>query len=263
MQKNTILTLGYQTVKIDAGELVSYEVSGHEFIHQKGSPGWRNSDTEMFPIIGPTDKANFRVKTPKGEAIQDQHGLLREMHHALTEQTATTAVFTKRYKANSVIQNSKFPHKSTEEQLSWPYDFEFTKTVLLMNEGLQITFGISGETGMPFMLGYHPAFKLDTANASIKTNTKRISIAEVMAVGNRALHVPNCEEIILSDSQSIEITTTGFRGFMLWTEVANMVCIEPITFYPYIVAQENLHEGFTILGSHKKEYAILLKPLKN
>ena len=63
-------------VKIDAGELVGYQVNGHEFIHQKGSPGWGSADTEMFPIIGPVNEADFRVKTPKGDAIQDQHGLL-------------------------------------------------------------------------------------------------------------------------------------------------------------------------------------------
>jgi len=57
----TALRLGKQSVQIDEGELVSYSVSGHEFIHQKGSPGWRNADTEMFPIIGPTNEANFKV----------------------------------------------------------------------------------------------------------------------------------------------------------------------------------------------------------
>ena len=65
-----------QVVTIDAGELTGYRVNDHEFIHQKGSPGWRSSDTEMFPIIGPTAEAGFRVQTPRGEARQDQHGLL-------------------------------------------------------------------------------------------------------------------------------------------------------------------------------------------
>ena len=60
-------------VGIDAGELVSYVVNGHEFIHQKGSPGWGSADTEMFPIIGPVNEAGFRVQTPKGSAVQDQH----------------------------------------------------------------------------------------------------------------------------------------------------------------------------------------------
>lgn len=263
MQNNIVLSLGNETVTIEAGELVGYEVAGHEFIHQKGSPGWRNSDTEMFPIIGPTDKTNFKVQTPKGEAIQDQHGLLRELKYTLTEQTATTVVFKKRYMANTVVKNSKYPNKSSESDLSWLYDFEFTKAFTLSDIGLEISFIVEGERDMPFMLGYHPAFKLHTENVSIKTNTKSISIAEVMAVGSRALHVSNCEQIELLDSASVQITTTGFGDFMLWTEVPNMVCIEPITFYPYTVAQANLHEGFAILDSDKKEYGIRIKPFKN
>lgn len=52
-------------VQINAGELVSLIKNKHEFIHQKGSPGWSHSDTEMFPVIGPTDDAQFKVKTPQ------------------------------------------------------------------------------------------------------------------------------------------------------------------------------------------------------
>ena len=75
------------TVKIEEGELVGYVVNGHEFIHQKGSPGWSSADTEMFPIIGPVDKAGFRVQTPKCEAVQDQHGLLRQMSYELVSKS--------------------------------------------------------------------------------------------------------------------------------------------------------------------------------
>lgn len=263
MDKQITLVLGNQTVKIESGELVGYTVKDHEFIHQKGSPGWRNSDTEMFPIIGPTDLADFKVKTPKGPAVQDQHGLLRELEYEVVEQNDTKAVFVKRYSENTRVQNSKFPKKSTEAKMFWPYDFEFFKTVLLTTHGLQVAFTTTGEKGMPFMLGYHPAFKLITDTPTIQTNDKQISIAEVMAVGNRALHVPDCNKVVLSDSLPIEISTKGFTDFMLWTEVPNMVCIEPITFYPYAVAQENLQEGFAYLGDDKKEYSVFLKPLTN
>lgn len=263
MEENISLALDNLRVKIEAGELVSYKLGNHEFIHQKGSPGWRNSDTEMFPIIGPTDQENFRVQTPKGSAIQDQHGLLRELEYEVDEQTKTRAIFVKRYKANTLVLNSKFPKKSTEEKLSWPYDFEFTKIVELTSKGLKISFLITGEKDMPFMLGYHPAFKLASDNTTIQANDKQISIAAILAVGSRALHVPNCKKIVLSDSQSMEISTTGFSDFMLWTEVSNMVCIEPISFYPYAVAQENLHDGFTSLSSGKKEFTVFLKPLHN
>lgn len=86
--KNSIIT-------IDKGELVSYKKDGEELIHQKGAPGWRNSDTEMFPIIGPTEANNFRVTTPKGIAIQDQHGLLRELEYVVYDNSENSAVFRK------------------------------------------------------------------------------------------------------------------------------------------------------------------------
>lgn len=263
MNKQITLTLGNQTVRIESGELVGYTIVDHEFIHQKGSPGWRNSDTEMFPIIGPTAAAGFSVTTPKGAAIQDQHGLLRELDYVVIEKTSTKAVFEKRYESNTKVKNSKFPNKSDEPELFWPYDFEFIKTILLTDDGLHISFTISGEKGMPFMLGYHPAFKLIGDNSKIQAKDKEISIAEVMAVGSRALHVPNCSKVVLSDAVSMEISTTGFTHFMLWMEVPSMVCIEPITFYPYALVQEKLHNGFTFLDSGSMEYVVSLRPITN
>ena len=257
----TILSLENQKVRIDEGELVGYSVGGYELIHQKGSPGWRNSDTEMFPIIGPTNEADFKVNTPKGLALQDQHGLLRELEYELLENTETKAVFEKRYLANTKVKNSKFPEKSTEPELFWPYDFNFVKSYYLNEKGLEIRFEINGEDGMPFMLGYHPAFNLATENPLIKTQEREITIPQVMAVGSRALQVPNQSSIELKDRVNLSITTEGFEHFMLWTEVPNMVCIEPITFYPYEVEQANLDKGFHyVKESHPITFKVYLQP---
>ncbi|MEO9661778.1 MAG: aldose 1-epimerase [Maribacter dokdonensis] len=261
MSNITTLKVGEHQVKIEAGELVGYQVSGHEFMHQKGNPGWRSVDTEMFPLIGPTNEADFKVNTPKGFATQDQHGLLREMEYVLKDSTDSKAVFSKTYSANTEILNSKYPAKSTAEKLSWPYDFEFVKTLELVNNTLEVTFSISGEEGMPFMLGYHPAFMLHSENAVISTGNQDITIPEVMAVGSRALQVPKTDTIILKDEKSIQITSEGFSHFMLWTEVPNMVCIEPITFYPYAVAQQNLAEGFMVVKDEPAIFKVSLKPL--
>lgn len=249
-----------QEVKINAGELVSYQVDGHEFIHQKGGPGWRSSDTEMFPIIGPTAEADFKVTTPKGDAVQDQHGLLREMEYRLRSQSDTKAMFQKEYIAGTMIKNSKYPKKSTEAELSWPYDFQFAKHFELTGKRLEITFTISGDAGMPFMLGYHPAFKLHSKNPMINTGAKAIILPDVLAVGSRALQVPDCNEIILKDERELLIKTQGFGHFMLWTEVPNMVCIEPITFYPYTVDQKNLQQGFQQLGG-EEEFKVSIIPI--
>tara|TARA_R110002051_G_scaffold64139_2_gene116758 strand:+ start:2523 stop:3308 length:786 start_codon:yes stop_codon:yes gene_type:complete len=261
MSNITTLKVGNQQVTIEAGELVGYQVSGYEYMHQKGNPGWRSVDTEMFPIIGPTNEANFKVSTPKGNATQDQHGLLREMKYSLSESSDNKAVFVKTYKANTVVLNSKYPAKSTEEKLSWPYNFNFVKTFELKDNALVVAFSISGDKGMPFMLGYHPAFMLHTKNAVIVTENKDITIKEVMAVGSRALYVPKTNVITLNDEKKLQISTIGFNHFMLWTEVTNMVCIEPITFYPYAVEQRNLAEGFLTLDNKNVEFKVELKPM--
>lgn len=254
------LKLHDQLVKIDEGELVGYSAVGHEYIHQKGSPGWRNSDTEMFPIIGPTNEANFRVTTPKGAAVQDQHGLLREMAYQLVSQTETKAVFRKQYVSGTPIKNSKYPSKSTEEYLSWPYNFEFTKSFEILENGLRIQFKIIGEEGMPFMLGYHPAFKLTSERASIKTAERTIALQEVLDVGSRALPVMDCNSLTLVDVGELIIKTEGFGNFMLWTEVPNMLCIEPITFYPYAVSQKKLHSGFQPVNRPENIFSVIIQP---
>ncbi len=247
----TRLQLQNQLVEIEAGELVSYQVDGHEFIHQKGSPGWGSADTEMFPIIGPVNDANFRVQTPRGVAVQDQHGHLRLMPYSLENQSEVKATYTKAYEAETAVKNAKFPLKSSESLLNWPYSFSFKKQFYLTAKGLEISFLISGEARMPFMLGYHPAFKLHTKNPMIKTNGIAISLDAILAVGSRAFEVPNCKSITLLDKKILTITTEGFEHFMCWTEVPNMVCIEPITFYPYSVKQQKLHQGFQQLQKEK------------
>jgi len=248
------------SAKIDLGELVSYQVDNHEYIHQKGSPGWRSSDTEMFPIIGPTNEIDFTVDVPRGFAIQDQHGLLRELVYEVIDETETKVVFQKKYNAGSLVKNTKFPEKSNKEWLVWPYSFTFSKAFELLNGELQITFTVSGERDMPFMIGYHPAFKLHTATPEIRVNERKIPLKSILEVGSRALEVPHCTTLTLKDEKSITLTTEGFGHFMLWTEVKNMVCLEPISFYPYAVEQRNLHEGFIYLKDTPKTFKVTLTP---
>ena len=223
-------------VKIEKGELVSFQCNNEELMHQKGAPGWRNTDTEMFPIVGPTAQNNFKVTTPKGMCIQDQHGLLRELEYSVLEKNETSIRFVKNYKAHTPIKNSKFPAKSSEALLSWPYDFTFVKSFKLTDQGLMVSFEIKSEVEMPFMLGYHPAFNLSgDASEVIQTNGKNITIHQILEVGDVALPVLHTSEIRLQKKggYDLKIQSKGFDNYMLWTPVPNMLCIEPITAYPY------------------------------
>jgi hypothetical protein len=223
-------------VKIEKGELISYKKNGEELIHQKGAPGWRNSDTEMFPIIGPTEPNNFSVVTPKGNYSQDQHGLLRELNYSADNIKKNSCVFIKKYAAYTAIENSKYPKKSIARLLSWPYSFTFKKSFKLTNESLKITFEVLAEKGMPFMLGYHPAFMLNgKLDEIVKSGKQEVTIPTIINGGNTAYSILNTDEIQLIKKVgfNISIKTKGFNNFMLWTEVSNMLCIEPITAYPY------------------------------
>ncbi|SDS52026.1 Aldose 1-epimerase [Polaribacter sp. KT25b] len=250
-------------VIIEKGELISFQKDNQEYIHQKGNPGWRNSDDEMFPVIGPTAKNNFRVHTKNGDAIQDQHGLLRELDYSLVSSDENSAKFIKKYKKDTLINNSKFPAKSKEENLSWPFNFTFEKNFTLENDVLTINFIINSDKGMPFMLGYHPAFLLsDTGTETLEAGEEKITLDDIYKVGSNAFPVLGTDKIILknTDKNDLEITTIGFNNFMLWTEVDNMLCIEPITQYTSYTDQKFSEENMS-LSEGKNYFSVTIKVL--
>lgn len=250
-------------VTIEKGELVSFQHNNEELMHQKGDPGWQNTDTEMFPIIGPTVQNNYRVDTPNGECIQDQHGLLRLFEYKILHKSENTISFIKEYKANTPIKNLKFPNTSPEAYLSWPYNFTFVKNYELNEKGLLVSFEFKAEEGMPFMLGYHPNFKLSgSSNEYLETVTKRITVQDVLDVGDTALPILNTTEIRLvkKSGYDVKIMTKGFENFMLWTPVPNMLCIEPITAYP--LADGGLAAGKIFSQTKNRNlFEVLISPI--
>ncbi|WKK67549.1 aldose 1-epimerase [Lutimonas zeaxanthinifaciens] len=254
------------TVVTDHGELVGYSHFGEELIHQKGDRGWRNSDTEMFPVIGPTSANDFKVITSRGYALQDQHGLLREMDYKVIEVKDDEITFEKVYKKGTHLKNSKYPDKSSIETVFWPYDFTFRKKLKITDHSLDIRFEIEAEEGMPYMLGYHPAFRLSGQNTEcIEYGKDQIRLQDVLDVGSVAYQVKDTDYIRLvkQEGQSLDLRTKGFGNFMLWTEVPNMICIEPITSYPYTGKKELGKELFTHAKKGETAYfEVIIKPIK-
>ena len=99
------------------------------------------------------------------------------------------------------------------------------------------------------MLGYHPAFMLsDTSNETLEAGTEKITLKDVYKAGSNAFPVLGTDKIILKniDRNDLEISTEGFNNFMLWTEVNNMLCIEPITQYTSYTDQKFSEENMSI-----------------
>jgi len=262
-QKITIISPNKNSsATINKGELINYIKNNEELIHQKNEPGWRSSDTEMFPIIGPTIKNNYEISTPKGKCFQEQHGLSRELEYIKTKETQNSTEFTKIYKKNTQIKNSKYPTNSTQEFVSWPYNFKITKTFELNNKSLIIKFNIETEKEMPYMFGYHPAFKLSGNNSEyLQTKNKNITILNILDKGHNAYPILNCKEInlIKQNKQNIKIQTQGFNNIMMWTMVSNMLCIEPITQYPELINQKYSEKNMRI-SSGKETFSIEITP---
>jgi len=254
---------GDSKVIVSDGELISYVKAEEELIHQKGEPGWKNSDTEMFPIIGPTKQNGFRVPTPRGKCVQDQHGLLRELKYSLFMAGSKQAIFHKRYSAGTVVKNSRYPEKSTEPEVFWPFDFNFRKDYELTDDFLKIAFHLESEKGMTFMFGYHPAFKLSGSRAeSLQTKTgEQVSLDSVIEKGGKAHPILGAEEIKLVKpaGYSIVVATQGFGNLMLWTEVPEMICIEPITHYPTLDARS---EQKPRISQGREDFSVVIKPVQ-
>lgn len=246
-------------VQVSHGQLTGLYLGTAAFMHEADEPGWSNSDTEMFPVIGPTSQLDYRLAVPRGTAILDQHGLLRDMTYDTVSLTATSLVLEKNYIANTPVRNGKFPERSPEQWLTWPYSFSFRKQFLLFPTYLEVIFTIEGDRGMPYMLGYHPAFRLQTSTARVCGSDRIVDVTDILNVGDRALELPGCEHLILEDKYSLSIETSGFGHFMLWTPHPGMLCIEPITYYPYSESS-TLQDGFDFLSESAVEFKVRLTP---
>ena len=248
-------------VQVDSGKIASYTIDGFEYVHQRAT-GWSHSDTEMFPIIGPTAKADYRVQVNDSKVVLDQHGLLREFpyKHLLSE--GELSKWVKKYQAFTELTNSKYPENSPETVQFWPYDFTFTKSFGFNEKGLEITFEIEADKKMPFMLGYHPAFKINPAYKTELIVDQQIhTLQNVLDVGSKAYEIAHSTRLILKNEKSIAIETEGFNHFMCWTEVPEMLCIEPITFYPGSVDQKELHKGFQTMNITKRTFKTSIYPV--
>lgn len=221
-------------IAISNGSLRTFEFKKQQWIHQPTDPGWGKSDDEMFPVIGSTNSVKHQIQTPNGLSSLDQHGILRALQWKLIGQNETAALFEKRYLAATQVPNPKYPEKSDAAFLHWPYDFVVRKRFLLEEQGLMVQFTIEAPEGMPFQMGYHPAFKLISKDVSIICSDQSFSFDQIFKSGGNAFPLKNCHELTLVDGKKrkLLVKSEGFGHFMCWTEVPNMLCIEPITHYP-------------------------------
>jgi hypothetical protein len=73
--------------------------------------------------------------------------------------------------------------------------------------------------------------------------------------------VAACETLVLEDTRRLELQSRGFGHFMLWSPDPGMICIEPVTYYPYSRPLAEMHEGFRYLEREPQHFWLTLRPL--
>jgi len=114
---------------------------------------------------------------------------------------------------------------------------------------------------MPFMLGYHSPFLLsNTGKETFISNNKIYTLQDVYKAGSNAFPIlkTNIIEFNNIEKLNLEITTKDFYNFMLWTEVDNMVCIEPITQYTSYTDQKFSEKNMSLLEGENK-FSVVVK----
>ncbi|MCR5078532.1 MAG: hypothetical protein K6B65_01230 [Bacilli bacterium] len=128
-----------------------------ELLYQKESDSWQGQDIAIFPFIA---RLKGKTYTHKGKEYSlKNHGLCRYNEFALIE--------------NKGDKMSLLFESSEETLKDYPFPFSFTITYRLEGKRLHVSYEIEnkGEESMPFGLGAHPAFRVDSKVEDGKLDT--------------------------------------------------------------------------------------------
>mgnify|MGYP000136353903 FL=1 len=137
------------------GELISFKVNGEEKIHQgeqcmdeNGKIYWKRHSPVLFPIVGKLKKNQTLIGGRTYELMQ--HGFARDLDFE---------PITKLDHFHSYVLKS---NKYTLTR--YPYEFELYNTYRTEENKLTTIYKVinTGDTNMPFGIGGHPAFKINS-----------------------------------------------------------------------------------------------------
>ncbi|MDD5528556.1 MAG: hypothetical protein PHX21_00840 [bacterium] len=238
-----------------SGELVSFQQDGINYIHGGGKPtdlkqkedysGWQKSEIIMFPIVGAV--VGYKVKLGDTYVNHDIHGISNALEFVTESRESNSVQLIQRYDGATPIKNPNYkPGSVCPEYLEWPFKYELRKSIQLTETGIKIGISLTNKSDMdmPYMLGFHPAFKtlgkVETATF-IEPGGSGYSLEEVIkeSEGNGALFLKGVERLVYenkSTGKGFEFVSENFNNIMMWSpgKDSGMFCVEPITNLPEI-----------------------------
>jgi galactose mutarotase-like enzyme len=282
MKKLIELKRGKITAKInpDNGQLVSLSANNVEYFHKGGiagykGNGWKNSEIVPFPIFGPAPEQ--RVRVDDNTFYLEQHGISRYLKFRdENRKTTERATFVQEYDGFNVVNPKYTKDNGHPKYMKWrPYRLE--KTFELTDNGLVCELKLTNvsDVEMPYMIGWHPAFKMqgNVETGVFKAKGKKIVtledvISASMDPDKGACHVLGCNSIRYLDNASnrgVIVSSNDFGNFvMLWSpgKDSGMFCIEHSSHVPGAAEHFTDKNKFELLKpGETKKYRVMVELL--
>jgi galactose mutarotase-like enzyme len=225
-----------------------------EYLWQGDPAFWAGRNPTLFPMVGSTWDKILHIGGK--EYRTGNHGFTRNSEFTCIEHTDTRIVM---------------ELKDNEETLSqYPFHFRLCNIYEIRGDTLTVTNELTntGDTGMPFNFGYHPAFNVpmkegesfddykilfDQPEIVNGAETKEMILDKEALAATVILTNPKSSTYTLTNGKTfVKITAPGFPWCAFWSPHAPFVCIEPW----------HSHTDFTKVEKpfEEREGTLILKP---
>lgn len=259
------------TVKINTlgAELVSFYNNGRNYIWAIDEKFWNKTSPVLFPIVGRLKNDEYTFSENKYQL--PRHGFARNHEFEISSQNEELVTFSL---------------KESEETLTnYPFNFELKIQYTLKDSQLEIAYSVinNSNTIMPFSLGAHPAFAIDSdfedysllfekddvlVNHELENENFTGKSVAIPLINNQlplsyslfekdaiVLKKLDSEKVVLLKKEIpyLAVDYKGFPNLGIWTKPeAPFLCIEP-----WCGFADNINTKGTILN---KEGIITLQP---
>lgn len=282
MSELVTLKSGDSKAEILDGKLVGFENNGIQYIHGGGKPdnlktpedenGWQDSEIIMFPVVGIA--AGHKVKIGDSYFKHSLHGISQFLEFKETRKEGAYVEFIQHYDGKTPLKNPEYKkNRNCPECLEWPFEFEIKKSIKLREGELRVGIYLTNKSkkDMPYMLGFHPAFKvLGNPNfGAFVESKKKYALEEIVKDSDTvgAFFMKGINHIFYkNDDKTIEVLSKNFDDMMIWSPGMNsgMFCIEPLTNLPARDPGKRKHfydenHYRTIESGATREYKIIIR----
>ena len=262
MKKTTRLEDRGLEIAVDhsTGQISSIRSGDTEYMHH-GKTAWLNTEIVMFPVVGPVSR--HRVDVGDLAYALDQHGISRVVPFRV-ESLDNISISVVQHYDGSFLDNPKGHNR----KLNWmPYTLEKRFSIDEDIVMCELTVTNDSDLDMPYMIGWHPAFKVlgDAGSVNIMIDSARgFTLEKLVKEGGVQLveNVGSIEYASEETGQGAIVVSVELDHAMIWTPGADsgMVCVEFVSHLPSEDKRYFTGDNEVLRPGEKKSYFVTIEP---